>query len=1583
MSEVLRFSIIIRILLPTIAGTLLVHVFGVSSERPSKNDASHVTASSSMWVDGHYGYWWHYGVPPWRLPWSSMTHVVHFGGFYPSGTYPYYTIAKEWDVGVDGIRYQDSLIAIAHRNNVKVLMELGDNTGLGYDSIAAQGDTVIQSWVHNVATYMLSKGYDGADVDLEPQPGPIQQAGWGRILHYLRDTLSTWNPRGIITVDVMSSYSINWNPDTLAATADHINLMEYDQGGKWSSSTTFNSPLYAPLYPGYNGGDDSSGVMSWIANNGSIPASKFGLGVPLYGRMFFGAAYPNATPNNNYQNRFYNDVVNKDKTSPTGTVYWQDTAKVPYISDPGQNQFVTYDDTLSLRLKAEFAARHGLGGIMMFGVGEGYLFDPPLGRDPNELSNTLGAAAGRTISPSVGDTVRPMITLISPANGDTVIGFVTLAAQASDDVGIARVDFLLNGYVVAKAIRTPYTVLWNAGGALGSQRIAARAFDIAGNYTAAPTITVIGVPPPPPPLAPALASPIDSAIVQPTNLAIMWNSSNTATSYRLQVSTDSLFSTSIHDDSTITGTSRQLGPLAGTTTYYWHVNAKNKGGTSAFSPSRNFATTVPPPAQPTLLSPINGAANQPTTLTLSWNSAAGATSYRVQLAGDSLFSTIILDDSAVTATSRQAGPLANNTKYYWHVGAINTGGKSAYSTAWNFKTVVALPAAPVLLSPASGATCQSTPLTMSWNPSSGATTYRLQLAFDSLFNTVVFDATIASTSKQVSSLIGATTYYWRVNALNAGGSSPPSNTRAFTTFPFGGLRDAFDLPDRALPGTNKWVLIQNQPNGGSMVIASNAIRPFSNAGPNNFGGVVWDSLVTGGAEASLTLVQKSASYYYTSLFIYGRMNNKDYNTGTGYRLRYLEQSGQDIIEIHRVGPGYANSSVLAQTLFEVNPGDVITFRVLCDNQTMAALVNNVQILSVRDTIYRPQQWYFAIRGSIFPTPVIFDNFRVSSGPGSPVPPPPAPVLISPANGALDQWTAPILTWSSSIGATSYRLQAATDSLFGSIIFDDSTFTTTSTQRLSLSDSQKYYWRVRASNDAGVSTFSTPWNFTTMANGNATVHHLEYAVLEGWIFVYDIDGGHALVRTFPVPDPGGIRGAAVSPNDGMLYISYGGDGGPNGNGSLLQYNLIRDSVGWIMHYNHGIDSHAITPDGTTIFMPAGEFSSDGKWYVINTSDGSEKGFIVTSGYGPHNTVVSLDGAHVYLGDRNHNNVGPDSLYVASTASYQVVKRAGRFMSGIRPFTVNGTETFAFVAITGLLGFQVCDLSTGLVPYKIDLTTMGFSNCGSCDSPTHGISLSPDERELYVCDQPNSYVHVFDVSGIFQNSAPTKVADIKLVNLLTGNDSGCTYECLREGWLHHSRDGRFVYVGESGDVISTATRSVVARLPALRNSRKMLEIDWQNGRPIATTTRYGLGYVVNRSIPLPPPPVLSTPSNGAAGQQTTVNLTWNASAAASSYRLQLSTDSAFSTLVVDDSTLTAMSRQVTSLSGTTTYYWHVNAKNNAGTSAFSSTWSFTTSIPPPAAPALLSPVNNATGQATTVTFLWNSSSGATKYRYQLTT
>jgi hypothetical protein len=52
---------------------------------------------------------------------------------------------------------------------------------------------------------------------------------------------------------------------------------------------------------------------------------------------------------------------------------------------------------------------------------------------------------------------------------------------------------------------------------------------------------------------------------------------------------------------------------------------------------------------------------------------------------------------------------------------------------------------------------------------------------------------------------------------------------------------------------------------------------------------------------------------------------------------------------------------------------------------------------------------------------------------------------------------------------------------------------------------------------------------------------------------------------------------------------------------------------------------------------------------------------------------------------------------------------------------------------------------------------------------------------------------------------------------------------------------VVIGDSGDIFDTTTRQSVANLAPLYNTRIHLEIDWQNGVPIATTTRHGLGYV----------------------------------------------------------------------------------------------------------------------------------------------
>jgi DNA-binding beta-propeller fold protein YncE len=356
-----------------------------------------------------------------------------------------------------------------------------------------------------------------------------------------------------------------------------------------------------------------------------------------------------------------------------------------------------------------------------------------------------------------------------------------------------------------------------------------------------------------------------------------------------------------------------------------------------------------------------------------------------------------------------------------------------------------------------------------------------------------------------------------------------------------------------------------------------------------------------------------------------------------------------------------------------------------------------------------------------------------------------------------------------------------------------------------------------------------------AAGKSGVHHYEYVFPDGFMFVYDMDAGQRLVQRVGLPMARGIRGVVASPRTHMLYISYGGDGGSHGNGSLLAYDLLAGRVLWTRSLNTGIDSMAVSPDGARLYMPSGELNESGVWNVLDARNGN----LITriqGGAGAHNTVVGLSGRNVYLGGRNHNY-----LEVASTSTNRVFRSIGPLRSGVRPFTINGRETLAYTTATGFLGFQVSSISTGRVLFTQTFPGFGWNPANfAASAPSHGISLSPDERSVWVLDAPNSYVHVFDTSQV-PHRPPRLLANVRLSKPMTGEESPCSYDCGRDGWIQHSRDGRFVYVGDSGDVFSARTFRLVAFLPALRNTRKMLEIDWRGGVPVATTSRHGLGYV----------------------------------------------------------------------------------------------------------------------------------------------
>ena len=194
---------------------------------------------------------------------------------------------------------------------------------------------------------------------------------------------------------------------------------------------------------------------------------------------------------------------------------------------------------------------------------------------------------------------------------------------------------------------------------------------------------------------------------------------------------------------------------------------------------------LPPIASPApfvLLSPGNGASGQGTSGTLSWQASSGAGQYDVYLGTANPPAIIAANQSATTFSY---SGLANNTTYFWKVIAKNAGGSTTASgSPWSFTTVAvtAVPPTPILVSPANGSTGQSTSLTLAWNPSSGASSYRLQVATTSSFAHIVDDIMVLfGTSYPIVGLVANTSYYWRVSAKNAAGISAWSPTWTFKT----------------------------------------------------------------------------------------------------------------------------------------------------------------------------------------------------------------------------------------------------------------------------------------------------------------------------------------------------------------------------------------------------------------------------------------------------------------------------------------------------------------------------------------------------------------------------------------------------------------------------------------------------------------------------------------------------------------------------------------------------------------------------------------------------------------------------------
>jgi DNA-binding beta-propeller fold protein YncE len=225
-----------------------------------------------------------------------------------------------------------------------------------------------------------------------------------------------------------------------------------------------------------------------------------------------------------------------------------------------------------------------------------------------------------------------------------------------------------------------------------------------------------------------------------------------------------------------------------------------------------------------------------------------------------------------------------------------------------------------------------------------------------------------------------------------------------------------------------------------------------------------------------------------------------------------------------------------------------------------------------------------------------------------------------------------------------------------------------------------------------------------------------------------------------------------------------------------------------------------------------------WHVVDAANGNVIASIETKS-GSHNTIYSADGKLVYLA-----GLKSPVLSVADAKTHKVVSTVGPFANVIRPFTVNGAESLVFVNVNGLLGFEVGDLKTGKKLYHVEVEGYKQGPVKRHGCPSHGIALTPDEKELWIGDCANSAIHVFDATVM----PPKQKSSIK------------QRDCV--GWVSFSMDGRVAY-SSTGEVIDSATKKIVATLTDETGrqvqSEKLLDVTISNGKVTAAGNQFGVG------------------------------------------------------------------------------------------------------------------------------------------------
>lgn len=187
-------------------------------------------------------------------------------------------------------------------------------------------------------------------------------------------------------------------------------------------------------------------------------------------------------------------------------------------------------------------------------------------------------------------------------------------------------------------------------------------------------------------------------------------------------------------------------------------------------------------------------------------------------------------------------------------------------------------------------------------------------------------------------------------------------------------------------------------------------------------------------------------------------------------------------------------------------------------------------------------------------------------------------------------------------------------------------------------------------------------------------------------------------------------------------------------------------------------------------------------------------------GPHNCFTPMGGSNdtVYCEEQRGFDIAKIDLKTMDIVSR--IKVNGE----ARPFIVTPDQKTMYVALSALSGFAIVDVPNNMITEVVLPPTPGMPcTIEPGNTPTHGIGLTPDQKELWVTDVAGAGVYVYDVAS---KKLSAKIAVGKCPN-----------------WFGISSDGKYVAVSNaesnSASIIDAKTRKVLAEIPVGKGPKRV--------------------------------------------------------------------------------------------------------------------------------------------------------------------